>query len=104
MSLAGEPAGEDRATPWERLSHEDPLVRSLVDATCAAGSLALGFFRSGETTSAAINHKAGGSPVTEADEAVNRYLERELRKIVPDAAWLSEESTDSSERDRKSVV
>jgi myo-inositol-1(or 4)-monophosphatase len=104
LSLSGEPAREDRAASWERLSHEDPLVRTLVDATCAAGSLAHGFFRSGETTSAAVNHKAGGSPVTEADEAVNRYLERELRKIVPDAAWLSEESTDSFERLQHDLV
>jgi myo-inositol-1(or 4)-monophosphatase len=94
----------DRAGGWEHLSHADPRVRAFVDATRAAGNLAQGFFRSGETTSAAISEKAGGSPVTEADEAVNLNLERELLRIAPDAAWLSEESFDSLERLDRDLV
>jgi myo-inositol-1(or 4)-monophosphatase len=87
-----------RNLDWERLSHEDDVVIALLDATRAAGQLALDFFRSGEKTSAAITRKAGGSPVTEADHAANRYLEHRLRKMLPDAGWLSEESEDSPER------
>jgi myo-inositol-1(or 4)-monophosphatase len=97
-------AAPNGANVWENLSHADPLVRALIDATRAAGDLALGFFRSSAQTSAAINYKADGSPVTEADEAVNRYLERELRKLLPSAAWLSEESVDSSERLAQDLV
>jgi myo-inositol-1(or 4)-monophosphatase len=94
-----------RDLDWERLSHEDAAIVALVEATRAAGVLALDFFRSGERTSAAITKKAGGSPVTEADYVVNRYLEMKLRKILPDAGWLSEESEDSSERlDRELVL
>jgi myo-inositol-1(or 4)-monophosphatase len=88
----------DSGTEWESLAHEHPIVCALVDEIREAGKLALAFFRSGETTSAAISHKAGGSPVTEADEVVNIHLERELRRIVPQASWLSEESTDSLHR------
>lgn len=87
-----------RDLDWDRLTHSDAVVRALVSATQTAGSLALDFFRPGEKTSAAVTKKLGGSPVTEADHAVNRYLEQKLRNILPDAAWLSEESTDSLER------
>lgn len=87
-----------RDLDWERLSHEDDVVIALIDATRAAGQLALNFFRAGEKTKAAITRKAGGSPVTEADRAANRYLEHKLRKMLPDAGWLSEESEDSPER------
>jgi len=95
---------DEGGTTWANLSNRDPLVRTLIEATRTAGALALSFFRSGEKTSASISHKAGGSPVTEADEAVNRYLEQELRKAVPSAAWLSEESDDSSERLAQDLV
>jgi myo-inositol-1(or 4)-monophosphatase len=92
------PATGWRNLDWERLSHKDDVVIALLDAARAAGQLALNFFRSGERTSASIARKAGGSPVTEADHAANRYLEHKLREILPDAGWLSEESEDSSER------
>ncbi len=40
----------------------------------------------------------GAGPVTEADLAVNDYLEDALRSARPDYGWLSEESDDSAER------
>ncbi|MFZ0557911.1 MAG: 3'(2'),5'-bisphosphate nucleotidase CysQ [Methylovirgula sp.] len=96
---------EHRAAPtggrnldWQRLSHEDDVVIALLEAARGAGQLALNFFRAGEKTSAAIARKAGGSPVTEADHAADRYLEHKLRALLPDAGWLSEESEDSAER------
>lgn len=87
-----------RDLDWERLSHCDAAVGALVEATQAAGELALDFFRLGAKTSAAISKKVGGSPVTEADHTVNHYLEERLREILPDAAWLSEESEDAPDR------
>lgn len=89
---------------WNSLSAEEPMVRAVVEITQTAGDLALGYFRPGAKTSAAINRKAGGSPVTEADHSVNRYLEEKLRILLPYAGWLSEESTDSGERIGRDVV
>ncbi|GAA0531080.1 myo-inositol-1(or 4)-monophosphatase [Rhizomicrobium palustre] len=43
-------------------------------------------------------HKSDGSPVTEADLAVNAYLTEHLRKARPDYAWLSEENEDDNSR------
>lgn len=40
----------------------------------------------------------GAGPVTEADLAVNRYLEDSLQAARPDYGWLSEESEDGSDR------
>ncbi len=43
-------------------------------------------------------NKKDGSPVTEADLAVNRFLIEHLRTARPDYAWLSEESEDDPAR------
>lgn len=51
--------------------------------------------------------KANETPVTEADLAVNRFLEDRLRTARPDYGWLSEESDDDAARlsaDRLFVV
>lgn len=42
--------------------------------------------------------KGGGSPVTEADIAVDRFLRERLTRLVPDCGWLSEESEDDRAR------
>jgi myo-inositol-1(or 4)-monophosphatase len=42
--------------------------------------------------------KSDGSPVTEADLAVNAYLTTALRQARPDYAWLSEENEDDRSR------
>jgi myo-inositol-1(or 4)-monophosphatase len=42
--------------------------------------------------------KEGGSPVTEADLAVNKYLCDQLTAARPDYGWLSEENTDDPAR------
>ncbi|MCP5412509.1 MAG: 3'(2'),5'-bisphosphate nucleotidase CysQ [Alphaproteobacteria bacterium] len=60
----------------------------------AAGDIALGFFG----TDYRSWRKEGGSPVTEADIAVNRFLCETLTAARPDYGWLSEESTDDDER------
>jgi myo-inositol-1(or 4)-monophosphatase len=82
----------------------EALIEPLSEAAREAGEIALRYFRHGERTHANINHKAGGSPVTEADLLVDRFLEQRLREIVPDAAWLSEEIADSPARLEKSLV
>lgn len=65
-----------------------------LDAAAEAGRMALAYFRPGETTSARITYKAGNSPVTEADLAVDAYLRDRLGTAVRGAAWLSEETAD----------
>ncbi|MBD8908952.1 inositol monophosphatase family protein [Methylorubrum zatmanii] len=59
-----------------------------------AAALALPFFREGGETSARVWSKAGGSPVTEADVAVDTFLKIRLSQVEPQAAWLSEETSD----------
>lgn len=63
-----------------------------------AGEIALAFFRPGAKTSAEISFKEGGSPVTEADFAVDRFLFETARSLFPEAGWLSEEMADSEAR------
>ncbi|NOU04091.1 MAG: 3'(2'),5'-bisphosphate nucleotidase CysQ [Novosphingobium sp.] len=42
--------------------------------------------------------KQPGSPVCEADLAVDAFLKRELGALLPSAGWLSEETVDAPER------
>src|ERR1700761_1390950 len=48
--------------------------------------------------------KEGGSPVTEADLAVDRYLRETLLAARPNYGWLSEESADDPARLQKAQV
>ena len=70
----------------------------LVTFAAEAGAIALGFFEPGGKTRAGVEWKGDGSPVTEADYAVNAFLEPRLKALWPGAAWLSEESTDDEAR------
>ena len=45
--------------------------------------------------------KKPGDPVCEADLAVDRFLRRELGALLPAAGWLSEETTDTPERQQQ---
>ena len=77
----------------------------LFAAAREAGDIALRFFRPGERTSARVDHKEGGSPVTEADLAVNDFLRARLGEVFAGAGWLSEESEDDPARlSRTSVL
>jgi myo-inositol-1(or 4)-monophosphatase len=49
-------------------------------------------------------NKEGGSPVTEADLAVDRFLCDALTRARPDYGWLSEETTDDPARLERSTV
>lgn len=70
----------------------------IADAARRAGEIALRDFRLGEATSAHVHAKHGGSPVTAADLAVDRFLSERLRAAFPDAGWLSEETADDPVR------
>ena len=48
--------------------------------------------------------KADRSPVSEVDLAVDRFLKRELGKLLPAAGWLSEESVDSADRLKRGLI
>ena len=64
-----------------------------------AGDLALTYQRGGQENR--VWHKSGGSPVTEADLAVNNLCASRLQKLRPEYGWLSEETTDSLDARRK---
>lgn len=67
------------------------LVRTAAEE---AGRIAMGYFgRDPE-----VWMKAGVSPVSEADYAVDRFLKEVLRAARPDYGWLSEETVDTPER------
>lgn len=74
------------------------LVEAMIRAALEAGDLALRYFREGASTSASIEYKEGGSPVSEADLAVDKLLKERLIPLLPEAGWLSEETTDDSVR------
>ena len=80
------------------------LLPELREVAREAGDLALRFFRPGEPTSARIWSKAGGSPVTEADVAVDTFLKVRLSQMMPGTAWLSEETADDARRIGRDLV
>ncbi|GGC67495.1 inositol monophosphatase family protein [Chelatococcus reniformis] len=74
-------------------------VRGLLHrAAREAAAIALADFRPGAETSARVRTKHGGSPVSDADLAVDRYLRQVLSQGLPQAGWLSEESADDRAR------
>jgi myo-inositol-1(or 4)-monophosphatase len=48
--------------------------------------------------------KEPGSPVSDADLAVDAFLKRELHALLPSAGWLSEETIDDPERTERSLI
>ena len=86
--------------PLATLSASDlpRVLGALTDAAREAGALAMKHFRAGEKTTAAVHSKLGGSPVTDADYEVDRFLYKLLTNLLPHAGWLSEETADSPDR------
>ncbi|NIX76647.1 3'(2'),5'-bisphosphate nucleotidase CysQ [Microvirga terricola] len=74
------------------------LSQAVREAAYEAGALALPFFRGGAQTSARLWFKGGHSPVTEADIALDTFLKGRLTNLLPEAGWLSEETTDDPAR------
>jgi myo-inositol-1(or 4)-monophosphatase len=77
---------------------KDPVLAAMSEIAQEAGVLAMTYFEAGAATSARIDYKHGGSPVSEADLAVDVLLRQRLSPLAPDAGWLSEETADSPER------
>ena len=73
------------------ISDDSTLVTRI---TREAGDLALSLFG----TDVSVRMKAGDSPVSEADEAVNEFLRERLCSARPNYGWLSEETEDDSSR------
>jgi myo-inositol-1(or 4)-monophosphatase len=73
------------------LDAELELIRA---AAREAGELAMRYFRRDPQ----VWMKAGNSPVTEGDLAVDRLLRERLSAVRPDYGWLSEETADSLDR------
>ena len=67
----------------------------LVEAVTAAGSIAEHYFQADPET---WEKEGGAGPVTEADLAIDKKLNEELRAARPDYGWLSEETDDDVER------
>jgi myo-inositol-1(or 4)-monophosphatase len=66
----------------------------LVAAVREAGALAMQHFR----TEVRVWEKPGGTPVSDADMAVNALIHARLREARPDYGWLSEETEDDTAR------
>jgi myo-inositol-1(or 4)-monophosphatase len=75
-------------------------LQLLEEAVRAGGAIALQYYQ----TDYKRWSKDCGSPVTEADLAVNGYLQETLTAARPDYGWLSEESADDDARLSKSHV
>ena len=71
---------------------------ALVEIARLAGDIALADFRPGMLTPARVDTKAGGSPVTAADLAVDQFLRNICAEKFPGAGWLSEETADDLSR------
>lgn len=68
-----------------------PDLELLVKTLRRAGEIARTYYLKGNAKSW---NKAGNHPVTEADIAVNEYLEAKLKPARPGYGWLSEETKD----------
>jgi myo-inositol-1(or 4)-monophosphatase len=71
-----------------------PLKAGIEAAVREAGALAL---RAREGSPKSWS-KQGGSPVSDADIAVDNFLRERLRELAPDCGWLSEETEDDRAR------
>ncbi len=92
--MAPQAEGEHLTIPFDDMA----FVARTTQLAREAGDIALAYFRRGERTTAAVEHKEGGSPVTEADRRVDDFLRARLPLLEADAGWLSEETIDDRER------
>ena len=71
-----------------------PVITDVLDIVRAAGRIVEQTAASGY----AVATKTRGDPVTDADRRADALLKEQLRRLVPDAGWLSEETADTAER------
>lgn len=84
---------DDRA-PWAHTDHfsRDGFLAEVIDAARAAVECIQSH------GCAKPEMKADGSPATAADYAADRLVREQLTALLPEAAWLSEETADSVTR------
>lgn len=92
----------DNAVPQDE--NDAAALATLIEAARRGGEIALSSFRLNAHTAAAVSYKTGGSPVTQADHAVDAALAEILRAAFPEAAWLSEETEDDPARLSRDAV
>ena len=77
--------------------------KRLESIVAQAGEIALGLWP-GAGSELESWEKTPGSPVCEADLAVDAFLKRELGALLPSAGWLSEETADDPERLERDLI
>ena len=75
-----------------------PDFSAVIAAVEEAADLAFRQWRNGAVPTAKVWEKSKGDPVSEIDLAVDALLKDRLAAILPDAAWLSEETVDDPVR------
>lgn len=70
----------------------------VIRATKEAAALALENWRDGSAPACRVWEKSKGHPVCDIDMAVDAMLKERLAAILPEAAWLSEETVDDADR------
>jgi myo-inositol-1(or 4)-monophosphatase len=71
---------------------------AVVAAAQEAAALAFASWRDGAAPDAKVWEKSKDNPVSDIDIAVDALLTKRLRAILPEAAWLSEETIDDPSR------
>lgn len=71
---------------------------AVVAATQEAAAFAFNSWRDGAVPDTKVWEKSKNNPVSAIDMAVDALLTERLRKILPEAAWLSEETVDDPAR------
>ena len=69
-------------------------LEDLRDVLLQAGDIAMAYFSADKS----VVVKPDGSPLSVADVEIDDFLRNALSRLEPRAAWLSEESSDSSQR------
>ena len=77
--------------------------KRLESIVASAGDIALGLWP-GAGAELDSWEKTPGSPVCEADLAVDAFLKRELGALLPSAGWLSEETADNPDRLERDLI
>ena len=71
---------------------------AVVAATQEAAALAFASWREGAAADTNVWDEGKNNPVSDIDMAVDAFLTTKLRAILPEASWLSEESSDDPSR------
>lgn len=71
---------------------------AVIAATQEAAALAFASWRDGAVPDTKVWEKSKGNPVSDIDMAVDGLLKTRLADILPEAAWLSEETVDDPAR------